>query len=68
MALINSVHVRSRGTLSWNDRKESLPGIVRQGLEDDGYIVLTLDDSISGAAQVCKQCKHYLCASAACHT
>jgi hypothetical protein len=54
MALTNGVHIRTRGlSAGWNSRKESLQSVVRLGLENDGYIVLTLDDSTSLAAQVC---------------
>lgn len=53
MAPIISVKVRTRGlSAGWNDRKEWLHITVRLGLESDGYVVLTVDDSVRLAAQV----------------
>lgn len=57
MAPIVSVNIRTRSlSADWNSGPHHhFRRVVQQGLEYDGYIVLTLDDEVSLAAQVCGQ-------------
>ena len=69
MASIISVNVKTRSlSANWDGKiHRQLLSVVDQGLEHDGYIVLTLDDKASLAAQVCvqvcMQILYFCCAS-----
>jgi hypothetical protein len=53
MAPIISVDINTRSlSARWDVKNKQLHAAVRTGLEQDGYVVLTIDDNVSLAAQV----------------
>ena len=64
MASIMRVNIKTRSlSARWADRSEQLHAVVRTGLEEDGYIVLTVDQNVSLAAQPGRYMGSFACIS-----